>query len=284
MKKNLTPLVLIVAACLFGFTSCKKYAAETPVQKTNTVDSKLFASQFAVSFYKSVTGVYGGADIKNGIKVSAVAPAAKKGPVMFGIDPMCGYVIDTVTADKSSVINDTTTYDYGGQFKFTYTCSATTLDGYINDNSFYSNTRTTNTWDTVHISQQYTVKALDNTYKLVSMDGQLINFELKQIFNGPFYMSYVNSVNSNVKSTKVTYTLHGVKVDVSSGIPDITAGTADIVILLTQIDIHHPLPPSFMFGGGKITFLGGHLARVEAQFDGPPVAYTVNMLTGEIVN
>jgi hypothetical protein len=285
MKKNLTPLIFTVVACVFGFTSCKKDTAKVTAQKAATVDSKQFASQFAMNFYKSITGGYGGADIKNGIKVSAITPSAKKGPVSFAADPLCGFVIDTIATDKSIVVNDTTTYDYGGQFKFTYTCSAAAPDGYINDNSFYSNIRTTNTWDTVHVTQQYTVKALDNTYKLVSMDGQLINFELKQITNGPFYISYLNSTNANVKSTTTTYTLHGVKVDVSSGVPDVVAGTAAIQVLISQIDIHHPLPPSYSFGGGQITFLGNYLAKVEAQIGSDPaVTYTVNMLTGQIVN
>ena len=96
-------------------------------------------------------------------------------------------------------------------------------------------------------------------------------------------MSYGLRTNHDSRGTRTTYTLNGVKVDVSSGVPDVIAGTADIQVLIALYDIHHPTPPYYIVGTGKITFLGNYLARVEAQVDGPPVTYTINMLTGQIV-
>ena len=144
MKKNPTPLVLILVAGIFGFTSCKKDAFKAPAQNVNTTEnSKQAAISLAVNFYKTVTGTYGGAELKDGIKVASVNPAGKKGPVVFSTNPLCGYVIDTVS--NKTIINDTTNYHYGGSFSFTYTCSSTVPDGYITDNAFFTRTRTTNT-------------------------------------------------------------------------------------------------------------------------------------------
>src|ERR1700744_4815460 len=169
MKLNFTILVFTAIICACCVTSCKKDNFKATPKTLSTIDSnKAQAIQFAVNFYKSVTGAYGGAELKNGIKVSSVNPSAKKGPVLMSINPLCGMVIDT-TSDNTVAINDTSSYRYAGQFSFTYTCSTDSPDGYKNDNNFFTRTRSTNTLDSTHVTQQYTVKALDNTYKLVSM-------------------------------------------------------------------------------------------------------------------
>ena len=295
MKLNFTILIFTVAICTFCFTSCKKDNFKTTTKNLNTatVDSnKAAAIRFAVSFYKSVTGVYGGAELKNGIKIASVNSSAKKRPVLMSINPLCGMVIDT-TADNTIIVTDTTRYHYGGTFSFTYTCTTDAPDGYKNDNSFFTTLRTTNTLDTVHVIQKYNVKALDNTYKLVSLNGTMETQETNQIFNGPFYPygPQVN-INTDLIYNFGQYTLNNIKVDVSSGIPDMTSGTAtlsDYNVVQnknnTNIDFFHTI-------FATITFLGNHLARVEAGvaigFAPPPptptYVYTVNVLTGQIVN
>jgi hypothetical protein len=292
MKLNFTILIFTAAIYVFCFTSCKKDNFKTATKNLSTDDAnKAAAIQFAVSFYKSVTGVYGGAELKNGIKIASVNPSAKKGPVLMSINPLCGMVIDT-TADNT-IINDTTRYHYGGTFSFTYTCSTDSPDGYKNNNSFFTTTRTTNTLDTLHVVQQYNVKALDNTYTLVSLNGKMETQETRQIFNGPFYPYGPQlNINTDLIYDFGQYTLNNIKVDVSSGIPDMIAGTAtlsDYNVVRnknnTNVDFFHTI-------FATITFLGNHLARVEAGvaigFAPPPptptYVYTVNVLTGQIVN
>jgi hypothetical protein len=292
MKLNFTILIFIGVVCTFCFTSCKKDNFKTTPKNLNTVDSNRTAAiRFAVSFYKSVTGAYGGAELKNGIKISSVNPSAKRGPVLMSINPLCGVVIDT-TADNT-IINDTTRYHYGGIFSFTYTCSTDSPDGYINNNSFFTTTRTTNTLDTLHVIQQYNVKALDNTYKLVSLNGKMETQETKQIFNGPFYPYGPKfNINTDIIYDYAQYKLNDIKVDVSSGIPDMTAGTATFSDYHDIQNKNNTNIDYFNMIYATITFLGNHLARVEARvaigFGAPPTnptyVYTVNVLTGQIVN
>jgi len=233
MKLNLIHLIFAALTGALCFTSCKKESLKTaPANTVNNLsdaDVKAAAVQMAVSFYRSVTGTYGGADLKNGIKVSSVNPAARNGRVLQSTNPLCGMTFDT-TADNT-IINDTTKYRYAGSYAFTYTCSADSPDGYKNNNTFFTSTRTPNTLDSINVAQQYTVKALDNTYKLVSLNGAMQTYEVKQDFNGPFYPYGPNfSINQDVRVDYGQYTLNNIIVDVTSGTPIVTSGSATLSI------------------------------------------------------
>jgi hypothetical protein len=291
MKLNFTSLIFTIAVCAFCFTSCKKDSIKTTVKNTNITESnKAAAIQLAVSFYKSVSGANGGAELKNGIKLSSVGSLSKKGLVLLSTNPLCGFQFDT-TADNTVHISDTARYHYGGHYSFTYTCSGDSPDGYINDNNFFTCLRTTNTLDTLIVSQKYNVKALDNTYKLVSLNGTMETHEGKQVFNGPFY-PYGPSFNINLDaiSDYVQYKLNDIKVDVSSGVPDMISGTAKSTDYHSIRNKDNTNVDLFYVYYSTITFLGNHLARIEMQIatdfgaPGPTVyVFTVNVLTGQVV-
>lgn len=294
MKLNFTTLVCTIAVCAFCFTSCKKDGFKATVKNTGTIDAnKATAIQLAVGFYKSVTGAYGGAELKNGIKLSSVNPLLKNRLVLQSINPLCGMVVDT-TADNT-IIHDTTIYHYGGHYSFTYACSGSSPDGYKNNNSFFTSTRTTNTLDSLHVIQQYDVKALDNTYKLVSLNGTMETLHHKQAFNGPFYPNPFGanliSINTDIISDFGQYVLNDIKVDVSSGIPDMISGTATFTGTNSFQNKDNTNADFFYTYFATITFLGNHLARIEVKvvigFAPPPPAptfvYTVNVLTGQVV-
>src|ERR1700757_1048441 len=200
MKPTFTRLIFIIVAGAVCFTACNKESVKTTAKSTAVTDpNQAIAIQLAVGFYKSVTGAYGGADLKSGIKISSVVPNAKKGPVLLSISPLCRYEFDT-TADSIIKVNDTTWYHYGGHYSFTYTCSNDSPDGYQNNDSLFTATRTTNTLDTLAVIRKYDVKALDNTYKLVSLNGTMETRGGYQIFNGPYY-NYGPSVRINLDGT-----------------------------------------------------------------------------------
>ncbi len=292
MKPTFTRLIFLLVAVAVCFTACNKESVKTTVKSTTVTDpNQALAIQLAVGFYKSVTGAYGGADLKNGIKISSVAPNAKKGPVLLSISPLCGYEFDT-TADYTVKVNDTTRYHYGGHYSFTYTCNNDSPDGYQNNNSFFNALRTTNTLDTLTVIQKYDVKALDNTYKLVSLNGTMETREGYQIFNGPYY-NYGPGVRINLDGTSdyAQYKLNDIRVDVSSGTPDMTSGTATFTDYHSVQNQYNTNVDFFNTYFATITFLGNHLAHVEVKIAvgfGPPPStptyiYTINLLTGKVV-
>src|SRR5882762_1748228 len=121
MNLNFTTLIFAIAVCAFCFTSCKKDSFKTTAKNITTSDlNEAAASQLAVSFYNSVTGAYGGAELKNGIKTSSADSLSKKGLVLLSTIPLCGMKFDTI-ANKIIKVNDTTVYHNGGHYSTTYT-------------------------------------------------------------------------------------------------------------------------------------------------------------------
>jgi hypothetical protein len=291
MKLNFTTLIFTIAVCTLFVTSCKKDGFKATVKNTSTIDvNKAEAIQLAVTFYKSVTGAYGGAELKNGIKISSINPLSKRGLTLQSIDPLCGTVVDT-TIDNT-ILNDTTRYHYGDHFSFTYTCSGSSPDGYKNNNSFFKTTRTPNKLDTLHVIQQYDVKALDNTFKLVSLNGTMETQHKLQAFNGPFYPYGPSlNINTDIRYDFAQYVLHDIRVDVSSGIPDMISGTATFTDYHSIQNKDNTNVDFFLTYYSTITFLGNHLAHIEVRVAngfGPPnptpaYVYTVNVLTGQVV-
>ena len=292
MKLNLTRLIFTIIAGAVCFTACNKESVKTTVKSTTVTDpNQAIAVKLAVGFYKSVTGAYGGADLKNGIKISSVGPVNKKGPVLLSINPLCGFEFDT-TADYTLKVNDTTRYHYGGHYSFTYTCSSVSPDGYQNNNNFFNTLRTTNTLDTLAIIQKYNVKALDNTYKLVSLNGTMETRETNQIFNGPYY-NYLPTVRINTNATYdyAQYVLTDIRVYVSSGMPDITSGTATFNDYHDVQNQYNTNVDYFNMYYATITFLGNNLAHIEVKVAtdfGPPLntptyVYMINVVTQQVV-
>jgi hypothetical protein len=292
MKSNFTTLIFTIVVCVFCFTSCKKESVKTTVKNTTAIDSnKATAIQLAVSFYKSVTGAYGGAELKNGIKFSSVNSLSNKGQALLSTNPLCGFEFDT-TADYMIHVTDTISYHYGGHYSFTYTCSGNSPDGYKNNNYYFTTYRTTSTLDTLYATQKYNVQALDNTYKLVSLNGTMETQELKQVFNGPFYLFLPTiSINTDAVYDFAQYTLNDIKVDVSSGIPDMISGTATFSDYHSVENKDNTNVDYFQMYYATITFLGNHLARIEVKVatdfgappPGPGYIYTINVLTGQVV-
>ena len=270
MKINITRAILCLAAFMLFYSSCKKNTIKPATTAATTVDYATISSQTAVTFYKSITGQYGGADVSKGIKSPFSAKVT--GRALFSTSPLCGFVIDT-SYNYSILIGTNILADtvktYSGTFRFQYTCTGGTVNGYIlNDTVNYLEQNQFLFSNNTNLNQNYTVKALDQTFKLVSMDGTLnssANFQ--QIFNEA--AGYLFG----------TYVLTGLKVNFTSGVADVTEGTSTFHIVyrpMRSFDV--PQIPNQIYDG-TIQFLGNHKAKLTIN---PGHVFLVDLLTGVV--
>src|ERR1700753_3566025 len=93
MKPNLIRTFLLLLAVMVFYTACKKNTIK-PVATQTATDYKALSSRIAVTFYKSITGQYGGTDVSKGIK-SPFGTNAAGHKTVFSTVPLCGFAVDT---------------------------------------------------------------------------------------------------------------------------------------------------------------------------------------------
>jgi len=265
-------LVLLSAFVLF-YTACKKNAVK-PAAKTAPVSYETISSKLSVTLYKSVTGQYGGVDVTKGIKspFNVKTTGNKK---IFSTNPLCGFTIDTgytyatYSGYPAPQNPFDTTYTGSVSMLFKYTCSNGYVDGYKVDDSVSYRVRDYASFnDFSAIGQHYTVRALDQTYKLVSMDG-LLN---SSVYNSGLF-------NESGTSLVASYSLAGLKVSFVSGTADITEGIATfhMVYYPPHSFVLPPIQPTIY--DGSIQFLGNHKAKLTIN---PGHVFLVDLTTGVV--
>jgi len=272
MKKNFTYALIALAAITMLSTSCKKNSIKKTT--TNSTDLAKLSGQIATNFYKSITGQYGGADVSKGIKSPFAANTSNhKGLVLNDVPSLCGFVVDT-TYDYTVAppighvpsITDTTKHYYGN-FHFVYTCDAATVNGYnVTDSIFYEESGF-NFMNRTILGQKYYVKALDATYKVVSMDGSISTFFGR-------FQPYAETGST----LEGIYYLVGLKVDFTSGTADIVAGKASFRLRSTPVN--NVVVHSFTDYYGELDYLGNHKAKLTITSTGGTSVFMVDLVTG----
>lgn len=267
MKTTIKYLSLLLALSLF-YTACKKTESSPSKSPFNPAD---FSRQLAVNLYKSLSGQYGGADISDGIKApSGIASPSHKAPRVNSINAYCGLTIDT-TYTGSEVVSDSLK-SYYTRFKFIYGCENDVLNSYSLQDSV-SSTVTYQQYKAVYkLTQLYNVKAIDQTYKISSVEGAIS------------FSSHIDvNTQSGVQYTHMDsyYLLHNVKVDISSGTADVIEGSASISGVFRYKDAVYDVDNNIT---GSIEFLANHMSKVTLQVsDGHGnYVYLVDMLTGQV--
>jgi len=264
MKLRFT-CVLLLFAVVCCYVSCKK-TTDKPVNK-NPIDYAALSKQIVFTLQQSISGKYGGTNINDGIKAPAHISASHTGPALFSVNALCGFSIDT-TYNTTATAGDTAK-TFFGNFKFVYTCSTGNPDGYAVHDSLI-NTETGPLFsDSFTTAQDYHVQALDQTYKLVSMNGYL--FSLTK-----------NALTTGYKNVYIGYKLQGLTVDLSSGTADITSGTALLNITIDQQQAGWP-DNEVTMQSGTLVYLGNHMAKLTLELsNGSSQSYLVNLLTGQV--
>src|SRR6185437_15371210 len=271
MKLNLIRTFLLLSAFIVFYTACKKNTVK-PIVTQAATDYKALSSRLAVTFYKSITGRYGGTDVSKGIKSPFGTNTAGHKSV-FSTSPLCGFAIDTsynYTVPDPVQIFDTI-HRYHGRFHFVYTCTGGVVNGYDVDDSVRNEVSDYGYFDNVYaVGQHYTVKAHDQTYKLVSMNGSL-NSDVND----------VGAFNESGSYFLASYSLTGLVVNFASGTADITGGTTTFhvkYLLGWSIGI----PPQYQqptIYDGTIEYLGDHKAKLTIN---PGHVYIVDLITGVV--
>ena len=281
MKLNFTRIITLFIAAVFLYTSCKKVGnapgANTP---STTTDYKSLSSQIALSLYKSLTSGYGGINVNSGLSATKTAAVSHQPVLMNSLDAfsLCGFIVDTAFNTKTTA-NDTTK-KINGSFHFVYTCDANVLDGYNVKESYTYADSGTHFTDYNAIAQSYVVKALDNTYKLVSMDGTS-----SVSVQNTFYVTPDPSIARGSQGSHVlnnAYVLTGLKVDFSSGIADITSGVSTFTSEAFDLNANTSIDGVNLFLSGTIEFLGNHKAKLSLNGFTPPLVFMVDLLTGVV--
>jgi hypothetical protein len=262
---KIIPAVLISVLCIY--TACQK---SNVTSNNQTIDPKLLSSQIALSFYNSISGQYGGVNINGGIQTPANLALNPTGPRINGLNSYCGYTVDT-TYTNTATVHDTTKTSTT-HFKFVYGCDGNNVDKYTVNDTITISQKGALFANTSKLTQSYLVKALDQTYKLVSMDGGITT---------AFHNSTLNSAHATTEYHDVNtqYTLNGVKVDLSSGTADVTVGTATFNTQTTDVTPANTKGVNNIFNG-TITFLGNHQATISVNIYGDIKSYKVNLITG----
>ncbi len=281
MKTNLTRALIILTGILLLYTSCKKSDIKAPQQTSQTqIDYSALSGQIALNFMKSFSGNYSGKMNTTNIQGPSSVSFTHRGPVVFstgGTSPLCGTNIDS-TYTNNVMPGDSAEYIFH-KFKFTYLCDNKRPYGYIEKDSVVNSVTGSKVADYFYdVSQNYTVKATDITYKVVTMTGGIAT-DISSTTFGPSYLVNGQPANDNTLHTIATYVLNGVKLDITGSSPDITAGSASFNMVVTSRNANNP-NGTLLNLQGTILFLANHQASVTIQ--GSSVTYLVDLLTGAV--
>jgi hypothetical protein len=251
--------IIILAAVTLTFTECKKSAAPAAA-KTNAIDYKSLASQIATSLYRSVNGssVVKGNNLKNN---------SVRGKAVFDVSSLCGYTVDTTyTVDSTTAY--ITSYTSKNSYVLTNTCASGAVNGYTVADSIINTTNYISGEKTIaRFGGHDTVTATDNTFKFYTLNGKAYSNTFES--GGPAMANISQSIN---------VISNGIKIDVSSGTPNFTAGTATF----TGLQLSGTFSAAF---SGKINYIGNYEAQIIFDMPNAQITnYTINIITGAIVS
>ncbi len=253
IKFRLTLLLLIGAA--FIYTACNK-TSNKPASKT--VGADVVSSQLALNLARSLSGSYGGVNIKNGISSPTFLTNKNSGRTINTLNPLCGFIADSVL-NYDSVI-DTTTSHTQGRYKFFFICTGGNISGFHATDSLKTTGTTPGYSFIYNVIQNYDIKGLNPGNTLISVNGNLMS---------DVDLTY-NKAGFKPTSIHTNYVLTGLTIDLTNG-GDITAGTATFVT--TGSTNYGPWNYA-----GSIVFLGNHKADIIIN----GITYHADLLTGII--
>jgi hypothetical protein len=255
------------------YSSCSKSVTEpAPSSNKNSAQTLAISKQIATNLYKSLTGGYGGANIGSGIKApSAITAAPKGGRRVNAVTPYCGMTIDTTLYFDFMQHDTTTTVD--SKYKFIYTCSTNSLDGYILSDSITYTDKTSTVFNRYTTGQNYTVVNASPNFSVVAMYGTI---------GTSFRTSNVNAshITTNYNYNDTKYVLNNLLVNVAGASLDITSGSVNFVSNITYLEVGgSPVTGGF---SGTITFLGNHMAKMSVTYNGVTTLYSYNLVTNDV--
>ena len=257
-------VALLLGASLFYF-SCNK-----PVK--STTNNSAIGSQLAVNLYKSLTGANGGAKVADGNKTPF--QVSRNGKQVYGTNPFsCGAIFDT-TLNYTTPSHDTT-QAYLQHIKYVLTCNGQAVNGYTMLDSVGITTTAPLMKNNITVVQTYNLRALDTTYKVVSMDGSIVNNTAFNTLNSSNTVTVYHKINAY-------YALSGYTIDARQGISVITSGTSTFTAI--QSDLSNGTSSVINYAG-TITFVGNNVVQITFTINGgAPQSYKIDVIHGTVIN
>src|SRR5206468_3411534 len=106
----------------------------------------------------------------------------------------CGFIIDTVY--NSTIPGIDTTKKFTGEFKFTYTCTTSSVDGFTVYDSLKNVATGIGFIDTALVVQSYLVKASDPGFKTFSINGYIKSYINNVVPGTPAQFNLLSSLYS----------------------------------------------------------------------------------------
>lgn len=255
MKLNLrSALPLLMGVAIF-YSACKK--TDNKPASSTTTDAA--STAIAKNLVQSLSGAFGGASIKDGIKISPNVMASTSKLKMQSVDVQCGFYSDSslnLTFNQGDTLKSHTT----GSIKYFFICNDGKAIGYDLLDSISTSGSGPGYAFAYALAQNYHVRGLNSNNSNFSLDGTLKSY----VDNN--YTVYVNSS----ASVHNIYTFSNLYVHADDNF-DITSGTATF----ESIGKTHSGAWDY---SGTIVFLGNHKAKLTFLSK----VYWVDLITGAV--
>lgn len=255
MKLNLRSALPLLMGMAIFYSACKK----TDNKPASNATTDAASTAIAKNLVQSLSGAFGGASIKDGIKISPNVVASASKLKMQSVDVQCGFYSDSslnLTFNQGDTLKSHTT----GSIKYFFICNDGKAIGYDLLDSISTSGSGPGYAFAYALAQNYHVRGLNSNNSNFSLDGTLKSY----VDNN--YTVYVNSS----ASVHNIYTFSNLYVHADDNF-DITSGTATF----ESIGKTHSGAWDY---SGTIVFLGNHKAKLTFLSK----VYWVDLITGAV--
>ena len=272
-------LALLTGVVLF-YAACRKDSRVNPKPVTPIDTVNIATGQIALNIAQTLTGTYGGVNIKNGLILPEFTSRYNSKPIISGLFSLCTFFPDTVV-NYGTNVGDTVKSQSSGLFKFYFSCDTVKgpkVNGYppfsfVNGYAAYDSLATIGLAPkgafVYNVKAFYTAKALDTLNTTLRINGS----DSKLISVSGSIKSFVDTTatkkNAASSSVHAYYVLNDVVVDLTKK-GDFTGGSATFGAVGSVNDTK-------WYYTGTIKFLGNQKVSMIIN----KKTYNVDLVTGK---
>ncbi|MDB5090059.1 MAG: hypothetical protein JWR09_4053 [Mucilaginibacter sp.] len=255
MKLNLRSALPLLMGIAIFYSACKK----TDNKPASNATTDVASTAIAKNLVQSLSGAFGGASIKDGIKISPNVTSSTSKLKTQSTDVQCGFYSDS-SLNLDYKQGDTVRSHTTGSIKYFFICNNGNSIGYDLLDSISTSGKGPGYTFAYAVAQNYHVRGLNSNNSNFSLDGTLKSYVDNE------YTVYVNSS----ASVHNIYTFSNLYVHADDNF-DITSGTATF----RSLGKTHSGAWDY---SGTITFLGNHKAKLTFLSK----VYWVDLITGAV--
>ncbi|HEY4324796.1 MAG TPA: hypothetical protein VGN20_12445 [Mucilaginibacter sp.] len=262
MKLNYISLVVVLISILL-FTACNKNnEALKPIPQTST--QQTISGQIVLNLVQSLSGAYGGIDLKSGISKPAFAnegapfQISRFHSLNNSLNSLCSFFVDSALSYDTNIA-DTIKSHTGGKLKFYFSCNNGVSIGYTASDSLITAGKAPGYSFYYVVNQNYLINSLNIGNTLLSVNGN-VKTDIDLTYPAPTVQTIVSDY----------YVLNGLTIDLTNN-GDITGGSAGFTSIGGDKNGAWNL-------NGTIVFFGNHKADINVN----GTTYHVDLVTGKV--